>query len=303
MQLATSIKESFLDLFYNELECEIEQTNSRLNLRILRIENNQFTYDELIKKLSNAVITYSLSKKQFTDFVKDERYGELNKLALNKFRDYSINDGEAGEVLLYCFLESHLKAPKILTKLEIKTARNDYVKGSDGIHLLQLGLKRFQIIFGESKLDASLTASLSNAFKSIHDFITRDKDNIYHEMSLLDSQLCKESLDEDMYQFVKSIVFPKANGSNSVVKDNAFAIFAGFDINPSEEELKMKNDDFRILIRKRIKEEVEKKQEHIREKISEYKLFNHTFYVYVFPFMKIDETRKKIIKEITHPVL
>lgn len=302
MKLPTSIEENFLDLFYNDLECEISETTSRLNLRVLRIENNQFIYNDLVRKLSNAVISYSLSRKQFSDFEKDKRYGELNALALNKFRDYSVNEGEAGEVLLYCFLESHLKAPKILTKLEIKTARNDYVKGSDGIHLLQVGPKQFQIIFGESKLDASLTTSISQAFKSIHNFITRDKDNIHHEMSLLDSQLCKESLDEDMYQFIKSIVFPTAEGTKSVEKDNAFAIFAGFDIGSTPEELKMKNEDYRALVRQRIKTEVENKMSHIKGKINEYSLHNYTFYVYVFPFKKIEETRKKIIKDITHPV-
>lgn len=302
MKLPTSIEESFLDLFYNDLERKIAETNSSLNLRILRIENNQFAYNELVKKLSNAVISYSLSRKQFSDFEKDKRYGELNALALNKFRDYSINDGEAGEILLYCFLEAHLKAPKILTKLEIKTARNDYVKGSDGIHLLKLGPKQYQIIFGESKLDASLTTSISQAFKSIHNFITRDKDNIHHEMSLLSSQLCKESLDDDMYQFVKSIIFPTASGSNSIDKDNAFAIFAGFEINPTKEELKLKNDEFRDLVRRKITAEVEGKFNHIKQKIQDYELYNYTFYVYVLPFMKIDETRKKIIEDITHPV-
>jgi hypothetical protein len=302
MKLTPSIEESFLDLFYNDLECEVEGTNSKLNLQILRIENNQFVYDPLVKKLSNAVIHYSISKKQFSDFEKDRRYGELNALALNKFRDHSVNDGEAGELLLYCFLESHLKAPKILTKLEIKTARNDYVKGSDGIHMLQIGPKQFQLIFGESKLDASLTTSISEAFKSIHDFITRDKDNIYHEMSLLDSQLCKEALDEEMYQFVKSIVFPTADGNGSKEKDNAFGIFAGFEIGSTPEELKMKNDEYRNMVRQRIKEEVQGKLAHIQKKIKEYKLYNYTFYLYVFPFMKIAETRKKIIQDLTHPV-
>jgi len=302
MKLTPSIEESFLDLFYNDLECMVEDTNSKLNLRVLRIENNQFIYDQLVRKLSNAVISYSTSKKQLADFEKDRRYGELNTLALNKFRDHSINDGEAGELLLYCFLESHLKAPKILTKLEIKTARNDYVKGSDGIHLLQLGPNQFQIIFGESKLDASLTTSISEAFKSIHNFITRDKDNIHHEMSLLDSQICKEALDEDTYQFVKSIVFPTANGEDNVEKDNAFGIFAGFEIGSTPAELKMKNEEYRAMVRKRIKEEVQGRLEHIKNKIIEYNLCNYTFYLYVFPFMKIAETRKKIIHDLTHPV-
>lgn len=297
--LNIGIKESFLDLFYNDIECDIEDVNSKLNLRILRIENNQFCYPDLIKELSNAILTFSLSRKAFTDFEKDKRYGELYNAAIQKFRDYNVNDGEAGELLLYCFLEAHLKAPKILTKLELKTSNNDYVKGSDGIHLLRLSDSQYQLVFGESKLDAELTTSITNAFKSISDFITRDKNNIYDEIGIINSQLCKEAYDDRLYEFIKSIIFPKLNSSSPITKDNAFAIFAGFDITVSDNEAQMKNDDFRSLIRNRIKQQVEEKKAHIKKKINEYKLNGYAFYVYVFPFMKLDETRKKIIEDLT----
>src|SRR5260221_8020636 len=269
MDLTTSITGSFLDLFYNDMECEVENTHSRLNLRILKIENNQFCYSDLVRELSNAIISFSLSRKELLDFEKDKRYGEMNTKALSRLRDYKVNDGEAGEILLYCFFESHLKAPKILTKLELKTSSNDYVKGSDGIHLLKINANQFQLIFGESKLEASLTDSLSSAFKSISEFINRDKNNIDYEMGLINSQLCKEALDEDAYQYVKSIIYPSANQVNPIQKDNAFAIFAGFDIAMSDAEKKLKNEEFRTLIRERIKKEVEKRKDHIKKKITE----------------------------------
>ncbi|MCZ7621801.1 MULTISPECIES: DUF1837 domain-containing protein [Candidatus Kuenenia] len=61
-------------------------------------------------------------------------YGLYAKAA-SKFRDYNQNDGEAGVLLLLCFLEAHLQAPEISTKLEIKLSSNDYAKGSDAIRL------------------------------------------------------------------------------------------------------------------------------------------------------------------------
>lgn len=299
MMLKNGIDESFLDIFYNDIECDIEETNSKLNLRILRIENNEFCYSELITKLSNAIISFSLSRKEFADFEKDRRYGELNRKAIEKFREYSINEGEAGELLLYCFLESHLKAPKVLTKLEIKTSTNDYVKGSDGIHILRVSDNKYHLIFGESKLDANLTTSITNAFKSISEFIQRPKNNITYEIGLINSQLCKEAYDESLYTFIKSIIFPVANSENPIQKDNAFAIFAGFEIKPSNDDLKQTNDNFRINLRERIKLEVEEKKLHIRKKIAELGLNNYTFYIYVFPFMEIDKTRKQIIKDLS----
>jgi hypothetical protein len=299
MELKTSVNESFLELFYKGIEYDVEDTNSKINLFILKIENNEFCYPELIQKLSNHFITFSLSRNEIQKFEKDERYGELYNKAMSKFRKYTENEGEAGELLLYCFLEAHLKAPKILTKLEIKLNSNDYAKGSDGIHLLKLSENNYQLIFGESKLDNKLTTSISDAFKSIHDFITRDRNNITDEIGLIDSQLCKEAYDEHLYQRLKEIIFPKANTENPIVKNNAFAIFAGFEVMLSEEEKRMANDIFLKTIREKVIKEVETKKEHIKKKIEEYELYGYTFYVYVFPFMELDYTRKDIIKKLT----
>lgn len=299
MDFKPSISEKFLDLFYKEIECDVPETNSKLNLHILKIENNQFCYEELIEHLGESMIPFALSRKQITEFEKDKRWHGLVKEASRKFRDYNVNDGEAGELLLFCFLEAHLKAPKILTKLEIKLSSNDYAKGSDGIHLLELAPKNYQLIFGESKLYQELTTSLTKAFESIHDFKTRKKNNIYDEIGLINSQLCKEAFDEDLYQFLKSVIMPKANDADPIVKNNAFAIFAGFEIDPTEEEKRLSNDKFLTLIKSKIKAEVEGKMSHIKKKIEEYGLYSYTFYVYVFPFMKLDETRKEIIKKIT----
>lgn len=299
MDFKPSISEKFLDLFYKEIECDVPDTNSKLNLHILKIENNQFCYEELIEHLGESMIPFALSRKQITEFEKDKRWHGLVKEASRKFRDYNVNDGEAGELLLFCFLEAHLKAPKILTKLEIKLSSNDYAKGSDGIHLLELAPKNYQLIFGESKLEQKLTTAISNAFKSINDFLTRKKNNIYDEIGLINSQLCKEAFDEDLYQFLKSVIVPKASDTDPIVKNNAFAIFAGFELEIKDEEKRLSHDKFLALIKTRIKTEAVEKMGHIKKKIEQYELYNYTFYVYVFPFMKLDETRKEIIKKIT----
>jgi len=299
MELARSINDDFLTLFYKEIECDVDDTNSKLNLHVLRIENNQFIYPQLVEKLYDALIPFSLSRSEIDRLKKGENYGQLFVKATQKFRNYKSNDGEAGELLLYCFLESHLKAPKILTKLEIKQNSDDYAKGSDGIHLLKISDKKYQLIFGESKLDAKLTTSITEAFKSIHNFINRDKSNINHEIGLINTQLCKEALDDNLYEFIKSIIFPKVNEAEAKTKDNAFAIFVGFDIKITNDEKKLNNDKFRDLIKDRIKKEVESKKEHIKKKINEYSLQGYSFYIYAFPFIDLDENRRKIIKDLT----
>lgn len=299
MDLKTTIPESFLNLFYREIECSIPETHSKLSLHILKIENNKFCYDELIDELTDHLIPFALSRRTIDDFKRSNKLGQLNKKAISRFRKYNENKGEAGELLLFCFLEAHLKAPKVLTKLEIKLNSDDYAKGSDGVHLLKIAERKFQLIFGESKLDENLTNSISNAFKSIYEFINRDKNNVSSEIGLINSQLNNETFEEGLYQFLKSVIVPSARGESPIEKDNAFAIFAGFEFEPTNEEEKMSNDAFRISVKERIRREVENRMEHIQKKIVEYKLHGYTFYVYVFPFLKLDDARSKIIKKIT----
>ena len=75
----------------------------------------------------------------------------LSRKARKKFKEAVKNDEELGELLLFCFLEGHLDAPKILTKLELKASNQLYVNGSDRVHLKKLSDKKYQLIFGESK--------------------------------------------------------------------------------------------------------------------------------------------------------
>lgn len=301
MDLKTSIPKNFLDLFYNEIECQIPDTQSKLNLRILKIEDNRFCYDDLVEQLAECVVHFTLSRKSLEDLSKEGKYSKPYREAVRRFKDYINNDGEAGELLLYCFLEAHLNAPKILSKLELKTSSNDYVKGSDGIHILKLDDNEYQLIFGESKLHTGLTKSLSEAFKSIQDFIIRPKNNLNHEINIINTELLKETYDEKLYKLLKEIIIPKANNPNGIKKDNAFAIFAGFNIELTEFEKNMKNREFETHLRDRIRSEVEGKIENIQNKIKQYQLFGYTFYTYIFPFIDIEITRKELIQKLTIP--
>jgi len=50
MDFKPSISEKFSDHFYKEIECDVPDTHSKLNLHVLNIEINQFCYDEPIKQ-------------------------------------------------------------------------------------------------------------------------------------------------------------------------------------------------------------------------------------------------------------
>ena len=292
------IKNEFLELFYHDIiDFELGNKN-KLNFFILRIANNRLTYENLVDELFDSIISYSLSRKELERY-KNSHGGKKFKAAKDKLRDYNSNDGELGEILLYCFLESHLKAPKILTKLEIKTSNNDYVKGTDGVHLLKLNENNFQLVFGESKLDSDLKTGITNAFISIMKFLDTKKKKIGFETNLVNSQLVKESVDEETYQYLKKIIVPDANEDRYNL-DNSFGIFLGFNFEIEETLKNLDNDKFRDYFRDNTKIIIQNSMSSIKKQIEKNNLWGYNFYIYIVPFTDLKTIRKEIIQNLTN---
>ena len=274
---------------------------NKLNLFILKINSNEFDYDLLIETLLDPVIDFSLSRQVKEKY--KNKPATLSKKAREKFIDYTFNNGELGELLLFCFLETHLKAPKILTKLELKTSTNHYVNGSDGVHFLRLPNENYQLIFGESKTYKDIKQAINNAFKSIYNFKNEvndtgnKKSGIQYEKSLISDNLFKEAFSEEEMAFLDSLIYPSKSRTFDV--DDAFGIFIGFQVDVSNEEKKMPTEEFRKIIKSRVANEVNNCITNIRQKIIEHKLQGHNFYIYVLPFTDIENKRKNIMEAIT----
>ncbi|CAC9623882.1 hypothetical protein [uncultured Gammaproteobacteria bacterium] len=295
MELSISDND-FLDAFdkINTFDVDTHGKN-KLDLFVLKINANEFNYQNLQQKLLEPMANYSLSR------ITKEQYKnkpmELSKKAREKFIDHLKNKGELGELLLYCFLESHLKAPKILSKLELKTSRNMYVNGADGVHYLKLKNGDYQLIFGESKIEKQLTSGLTNAFKSINKFKREvGKSGINYEKSLISDHISKETFSDKEKKFIENIIYPKKENNFEV--DDAFGIFIGYEISISDDKALL-NQDFRNKIKQKVEQEVYSKLRHIESKINDYNLQGHNFYIYVLPFTELDKTRKSITKSIT----
>lgn len=295
--LEKNIKEDFLDLFYNDISDEKLENNNSLNLFTLKVKNNAFSYDELVNELGNRLYYFALSRKQINELKKEDKLNDLIKKAKAKLKDYKTNDGELGEIMLYCLLESHLNAPKILTKLELKTNSNDYVKGADGVHLLKLNESDYQLILGESKLNSDISSGIYEAFGSINKFLDSTS-KIELEIDLVNSELVKESYDDASYNALKKIIIPSAKEDETYL-DYSFGIFLGFDIEISDEERKLNNSDFRSKIREKIKYEVLAAKSSLNYQLLKKGYSGYQFYIYVVPFSDLKNIRKEIIKQIT----
>lgn len=267
----------------------------------LKINANEFNYSTLQESLIDPLINYSLSRKVKAEY--QGKPGALSRKARDKFLDYIQNKGELGELMLYCFLESHLKAPKILSKLELKTSTSHYVNGADGVHFAKLKDGNFQLIFGESKTEKDLTTALSHAFKSIYEFKNEinsagvKKSGLPYEKGLISDHLEKETFNTEEKDFIKSIIYPKRDNSFEV--DDAFGIFIAYEICIDQSDKSLSNSEFRTKIQSQIRGEISNRLQHIERKIDEYKLVGHDFYIYVVPFTDLTKTRREIQKEIT----
>ncbi|WP_226499309.1 DUF1837 domain-containing protein [Pseudomonas sp. MWU16-30322] len=289
----------FLDGF-DHLESHKISKNT-IDIFSLKINANEFNYSTLQCSLIDPLINYSLSRK-----VREEYRGKpgmLSRKARDKFLDHLQNKGELGELLLYCFLESHLKAPKILSKLELKTSTSQYVNGADGVHFIRLPDGDFQIIFGESKTETELTTALSHAFKSVYEFKNEinskgaEKSGLPYEKGLISDHLEKETFSDDEKAFIKSIIYPKR--VNTFEVDDAFGVFVAYEITIHDDDKKLSNSDFRKKIQIQIKSEIASRLAHIESKINEFDLVGHHFYIYVLPFTDLIKHRGEIQREIT----
>ncbi len=297
MLFRQDIKDNFLNLFTKVMENEPLENGNKLNVFVLSISNNQFNYNRLIDELENALIKYALSRQTYNDLVEQEKFGNLSSIARERLRKAESNEGELGELLLYCLLESHLHAPKLLTKLELKTAANDYVKGADGVHILKIDDESYQIVFGESKLDASLSKGINNAFKSIKTMMDNGLDKMRYEIHLINSNLLKESMSDDAAYILRKLLIPTEN-DEGLNMDYSFGVFLGFGIEFTDSERAKGHTQFREYINSKVKNAVVNQIPKINEYLKQSEFLGYDFYFYVMPFSELKEVRKDIINKL-----
>ena len=284
-------RDRFLGLFY-EPESRQLHPKTGVHLHVLRLEGGEFPLQAMYTELTNSTLGYVLSRQKYADFLSDpSRMTEVMDKVHDQFREPEEKSGEGGEVLLYAFLEAHLGAPKILSKMELKTDANDYVKGADGVHLLQVGADSYQLIFGESKMygdaktrkNSSINLALSAAFTSIQ---TLREEGFGFDTWLVQSEILKEIADDAKVDLLASILLP-GGGASGLKKTIAFGIFIGFEMDVTDVVFSSLTDDaIETLIRKRSSDLLNASLPHLEKKIEEFGLGGYTFHLYAVPFMK-----------------
>lgn len=274
-----------------------------LDLFLFPINGRNFDYNCVAENLIESVADYALSWK-IREIYKDKAM-TLSQKAREKFKNCEKNNGELGELLLFCLLEGHLEAPKILTKLELKTSSELYVNGSDGVHLKKISNEKYHLIFGESKTYERLSSAFESAFNSIYEFINElnskgeAKSGISFEKGLISSKIDDTVFDEDEdEEILNMLLYPQNRAKQKIQLDDAFSIFVGYEINISKEQKEYPNDEFLIKVEEKVINQIEKYKNKIYNFIEKYKLIGCTFYIFIMPFTDIGESRRKILKKV-----
>lgn len=272
------------------------KNNNCLRLFYLDISNNEFNYTALHQLLQRNIGRYVFSRASIDKFNVEGDAEAIGLKAIELLRTANNpNDkgagGELGEILLYLFLENKLNAPKLLSKIELKTTNNQYVFGSDGVHLLCLKDEAFQLVLGESKIRGNLNSAVDDAFESIKK-VSKNPDN---EIRLIEKNILAESFDEETTEFIKSLIVPLKRDTTINV-DKAFGVFLGYTL--GIDATQYSNAEFRDAVNKKLVEDLNNVSVHIENIINSSGLTGFSFYFYVLPFNNASSDRVEIIRKL-----
>lgn len=269
--------------------------NNALNLYILKTHDKLFSYDKLYKYVLDNICQYVFDRRKN---LAEAESKTLILEALEHLRNINSDKdsgagGELGEILLYLFLEQDLQAPKLFSKVELKTSSNDYIKGADGIHFKfrtnNTGKKILQLIIGEAKIKNELKKGIEESFTSINKYISTNTQDI----KLLDTHLMNQLVEDDEAEILKKYLL----GDNTEEKETIFGIFIGYstDYDGSDDD----NDNYKQNVKEANLKQVLGYKQKIIEEIKKYNISNYEFNFYFLPFHNALKDRKVIMDQLT----
>ncbi|WP_257203100.1 HamA C-terminal domain-containing protein [Corynebacterium cystitidis] len=281
-------RQGFVDLFYEPVNFELN-LRSNLNLSVLKIENGDFVLDKLYTALSEASIGYVLSRVE-TEKLRKTAERSLQKMMAAmedvkaKFQQPNSTVGEGGELLLYALLEAGLGAPKLLSKMEIKSSRQMPVFGADGVHLLEVEEGEYQLIFGESKMYKDLGGAIKAAFKSIHE--VREA-GFQEDLSLVSTQVMKEAVSEGQLDALEAILLPPSEGGADIKLVNSFGILLAFNLDVTKVDIaNLPDEEIEKEYQRLAEQAINLKIKTIEGQIEYYDLGATTIHIFGVPFLK-----------------
>lgn len=286
-----------------EMELSSSSAIQKVNLYVLNNNKFSFDYEGLINLIRNNLVNYVFNRKAYRQFVEGEELQSATIQAQRKLIAIQEGEetknfgsgGELGEILLYIFFESFLHAPKLLSKVELKTNDNDYIKGFDGIHYKIKSYDKYnayQIVYGEAKIKDDLKEAITDAFDSLKICFNRRET----EFNLIDGKLLNEVVEnEEQINILKKIFIPKYRDAGSDIEtENAFGIFIGYTFEHLTDGNKLPKEN----IDTKIKSDLQSVKELIIKTIKTMPETDSDYHIFFLPFNNAVKDKHRIMQQI-----
>jgi len=171
--------------------------------------------------MTNFVLSFSeIEKKLSIDSGKVPE--ELFKKAVRKISKHTAK-GELGELLLFTLLEVYFEAPKILSKISLKTARRVPVFGADAVHAQYVD-GDLRLYLGESKMHKSFSNAATKAAESISSSVDKYED----EFDLIESHIDFPEMEKEVHDELMGLLNPFTEGNENISDVLHAPCFIGF---------------------------------------------------------------------------
>lgn len=198
-------------------------------------------HSDLLRVIKKSILTkfvFSCSEIEKKLSIKCEESAEdLFKKAVRKISTHTAQ-GELGELLLFTLLEVYFAAPKILSKISLKTSRRVAVFGADAVHAQYVD-ETLRLYLGESKLHKTFTNAAASAATSISSFITKYCD----EFDLIDTHIDFPEMDDVIRAELIDLLNPFSENNSNIPGILHAPCFIGF-VDPAvfhNDEINYKN--------------------------------------------------------------
>lgn len=198
--------------------------------------NAQPNLDNFLKLLNGSIRRFSLSAKElemhrkYTAAGDDIKAEEIASRGRNRFVKYAEEAmkraGEIGELALFIILEAYLEAPKIASKMRLKTSDSMHVHGADALHASLGDHDILTIILGESKFHKQVSQGRKEAIESVRGCIS-DYLKVGKEIEIIEANIDHEVLDADLRDKILEYFGTFTPKSNMTTK--TIAVLLGYD--------------------------------------------------------------------------
>ena len=258
------------------------------------MRGNRLSTDNLQVFLRRNLARYVFSRAQLENYrINDDLDSAVSEAMRIMAENGSTSADETGnmldEILVYAFLEEKLKAPKLMSRVELYTEMAQFRSECKGIHLLSPSdlpqNTKFQMVFGASNIVDDVKTAIDRAFETIGKIDSHES----REILMVQKTVLDQFFNQEEIALLSDVLIPQPGKPETY--DTAYGVFLGYQLglNPTG-----RGDDFEALAEQKMLCDIKEHAGYISEKISAAGLTGHSFYVYIVPFNDAEQKKHKL---------